>query len=354
MYYVAAVLPFIGLCFASPALDDPTSTKSGNLPSGIPTQYLPPAGLQAVSSDDPQIPGELKLPLRPQNVYWLRPRIRYDFSFNRPKGGQLVMSLSTTIYYAWIDTANQPIPRRISLRKEPFPDFVYTVTPSLRMGTVFTAFKAGIAYCWIVQSVLNLPAWPSVIHAEISEKHEGLAGTLEIENSPQATTITNPAGPGKEAEQLEKMLFANESYSSITQPVLSPNSKGPALAVSSSFERRWFTCISGTLLFIIAKGPLGSVTDVLTPPPDPNPVTYQFNCAPGRSNHDQVDIQLFPTAGQDQARLTWNVLAKSLLLLGTRVAENEDGWELAQTVLTDEGVPAASLKIRVANEAEAS
>ncbi|KAL8991922.1 MAG: hypothetical protein Q9188_007680, partial [Gyalolechia gomerana] len=282
----------------------------------------------------PENPGpDIKLPLRPQNIDRLRPRIRYDFSLNRPKGGQLIMSLSTTIYYAWVDTANQPFSIRASERKLPFTNFLYTITPSLRWGTVLTPFKAGIAYCWIVQSVLGLPAWPQYIHAEIFEEYHGLAGTLEIENSPQAAATTTPAGPDKEGKEFQKTLFANETYNSMTQSSHSPDSLGPALAVSNIFESRWFTCMFSTLLYIIAKATSGSVTDVLPPPRGPDPLIYHFRCAPGLSNKDQVDIYIFPSARQSQYPLTWDALAKTLLIFGTRVAQDEDGWESVQLVV---------------------
>ncbi|KAL9023358.1 MAG: hypothetical protein Q9196_007252, partial [Gyalolechia fulgens] len=264
------------------------------------------------------------------NVDWLRLRVRYGVSFNRPKGGELVMSLLATIYYAWVDTANEPITARVSGRKIPFPSFLYTVTPSLGGRTVLTAYKAGIAYCWIVQNILELLAWPGYIHAEIYEGDNGLAGTLEIENSPLT------AGSRQEAEQLRQILHANETYNSAAQSSHSLVSQGPAFVGSRILEKRWFTCIFRTLLYIVAKATSARVTDVLSPPPGPDPVVYHLDCVPGLSNKDQMDIHIFPRAGQSEYPLTWDALAKTLLIFGTRIAQDEDGWESAQLVVADD------------------
>lgn len=85
--------------------------------------------------------------MEPKKVDWMRPKIRYHFGLRAPNGGELIMSLPSAIYYAWVDILNLPIKVRASVRKTPFTAFIYTLTPSLRPLTLLTSYKVGIAYC---------------------------------------------------------------------------------------------------------------------------------------------------------------------------------------------------------------
>ena len=250
-----------------------------------------------------------------------------------------MMSIATAIYYSWTDTANFQIRVHTVARRIPFPDFLYTITPSLRRYTVLTPYKIGIAYCWILFGALERPVWPGYINAEISEPNVGWTGTLEVINSPQ-NTVTAPLQ--QQVQALERILFANETYSSVAQS--SPRSN--TLAVSRQFERRWFTCLFRTLLYIIKNAFPSSVLEVL-PPPASGDSTYHFNCDAGSGNKDQTNISIYANARRDRYQLTWNSLAKTLLLYGTRVAEDEAGWDTTQLVISYTGVTLAGINIRV-------
>lgn len=250
------------------------------------------------------------------------------------------MSISTSIYYCWVDTANTPISVEKVTRQIPFPNFVYTITPSFHWPSVFTPFKLGIALCWIMESVLDLPAWPGHIHVDIIENNRWRIGTLEIKNSPQAAAMS---APQDEDNALAKILYPNETYRAIARP-----SQSPALAVSDGFERRWFTCLFKMLLYIFAKSSSGNVTDVLPPPASgPNPRIYGFECVHAGRNLGKVSLAVYPTAWQSQNQATWGSLAKTLLIFGTRVAEDEDGWDTEQLVVTHSGVVTATIRITV-------
>ncbi|KAL8710561.1 MAG: hypothetical protein Q9225_007266 [Loekoesia sp. 1 TL-2023] len=346
MFYSVAFLIVLGLCSATPAQYEPAPASSGRPSLGFPSQYLPAAASPAAASDHPENPGnDVESPLKPHAIHWLHPQIRYDPEFSQPKGGQLVMSISTYIYYSWIDTANTPISLEKVTRQIPFPNFLYTVSPSLRWPNEFTPFKLGLALCWILESILELPAWPGHIHADIIEDNRGRIGTLEISNSPQAAAM---AASQDEDNALAKSLYPNETYRAIARPSPSTNGRSPALAVSDGFERRWFTCLFKMLLYVFAKPSSDRLTEALPPPAyGPNPRTYGFRCV--RDGHDQgkVNLAVYPTAWQSRNQATWDSLAKTMLIFGTRVAEDEDGWDTEQLVVTHEGVVTATIRIIV-------
>lgn len=68
--------------------------------------------------------------------------------------------------------------------------------------------------------------------------------------------------------------------------------------------------------------------------------TYHFQCAPeDPTNKDQIDVYIYWTK-RAEYRLTWNALAKTLLIFGTRVAEGGD-WNREQLVVHQDVVTAA-------------
>lgn len=256
------------------------------------------------------------------------------------------MSISTSIYYSWVDLTNAPIIVDITVRKIPFPNFLYTISPSLLLQNTFTPLKIGIACCWILEDVFKLAVWPGYIRAELSENNRRKFGTVEIANSPEAAAASSTA---PEDKQLEKTLFANKTYSTIARSGQNANGQKTALAVPEDMEKRWFTCLSKFLFYIVTKMPQGNVASDMPPSPfGRNTKTYRLKCVPGEvSNKDQIDVTIYPITRQDQYRLTWDALAKTLLVFGTRVAEVEDTWDTEQVVIHADNVVTAALGIRV-------
>lgn len=172
------------------------------------------------------------------------------------------MSLATTIYYAWVDTTNESIRMPVRARKRPFPNFQYTVRPSAARGSVLNPLKLGIAYCWILDSVLKEQRWPGCINADIMENNHQSIGVLEVADIPQPTGTPSKALTDKD---LEKLLFANKSYSTTTQPDYSANGPAPTLAIPTDIERRWFMCLYTMLLYVVARPNSGNVASELPP-----------------------------------------------------------------------------------------
>ncbi|KAL8752050.1 MAG: hypothetical protein Q9184_005864, partial [Pyrenodesmia sp. 2 TL-2023] len=209
-------------------------------------------------------------------------RIVYNRTFNEPEGGELVMSLATTIYYAWLDTTNEPIIILKRVRSRPFPNFQYTVRLSAAPETAVNPLKLGIAYCWILDSVWKEQRWLGCINAEVLENNGRSIGTLEVADIPQPTGAPPKALTDKD---LEKVLFANESYSTTTRS--GRNANGPPLA-------SWFTCLYTVLLYLVARHTSGNVASELPPYPFSTDIkTYHFQHAPeDPSNNDQINVYI--------------------------------------------------------------
>lgn len=175
-----------------------------------------------------------------------------------------------------------------------------------------------------MQGVLEQRTWPTFIQTQIFERtpgHDDMSvGILEIDYSQQTTATATSAGLHKEADQLRNILFSNSTDNSVVIQNHDANNPSPKLAVSGGFEKRWFACIHSTLLYIISKPSSDTVTDTL-PNPTSKPIVYHLECAPFVTRKDRMDIYIYPKARELQHRLMWDVLAKTLLLFGTRVAE---------------------------------
>ncbi|KAI4194361.1 MAG: hypothetical protein LQ346_003717 [Caloplaca aetnensis] len=278
-------------------------------------------------------------PLRPENTDWLHVRIAYDRSFKAAKGGELVMSLAATIYYAWVDTANEPIGTPKRVRRIPFLNFQYIIRPSAAREAVLNPFKLGIAYCWIIDSLLKQQDWPGCINADLSDNNDRSIAILQVANVPQDSGAPPKAAADK---ALEKVLFANESYSTRTRRNHNGNGPGLALAIPIEIERRWFTCLYSMLLFIVAKPTTSRVASELPPFPFSTDVkTYHFTCDPeDPTNKDRIDVYISSASRDARNGLTWDALAKTLLLFGTRIADDGD-WESEQLVVHQDVVTAA-------------
>ncbi|KAL8908531.1 MAG: hypothetical protein Q9207_000741 [Kuettlingeria erythrocarpa] len=325
-----AIFSLFAICSAKPAQGS----------SGFPVEYLPTLALPSSSfNDSTASAGNIGAPLRPESADWLHVYIGYDRTYKAAKGGELVMSLATTIYYAWVDTANEPIGASKWVRRIPFLNFQYIIKPSVARKAVLNPFKLGIAYCWIIDGVLKQQDWPGCINADISDKNDQSIAILQVANIPQDSGAP-PKAPAYKA--LEKVLFANESYGTMTRRKRNANGPGLALAIPTEIERRWFTCLYSMLLFIVARSTTGRVALELPPFPFSTDIkTYHFTCDPeDPTNKDQIDVYISPASREARHGLTWDAMAKTLLLFGTRIAEDGD-WESEQLVVHQDVVTAA-------------
>ncbi|KAL9603586.1 MAG: hypothetical protein Q9219_001089 [cf. Caloplaca sp. 3 TL-2023] len=298
-------------------------------------------------------PINLKLPLNPPTHELLKPRVQYTWSLDPAEVGEIVMSLSTSIYYMWLDIHNEPITQRKEERRIPFPNFVYTVNPGSVTDQPLTPFKLGIAYCWTVEFVFTNvqgKTWPGIIYARILSQYAAWIGDFKIRNLPQTASSAGSVSqkPRLEHTELEKAFSANGTFSTVSQADLSPADRNSALAASDEYQSRWFRCLFRTLLYVYEKHSQDNVADTLPPPSrEPNPNRYNFACSTDESQGDEMIIYMYPSAARPENRMSWNVLAKTMLIYGTRVAEDKDGWGTKQIALTRQGVTIGAVAVQL-------
>lgn len=125
MYHVVVgLLAALRVCAARPVQDKSSAVLDADNPSmGFPAQYLPAAAVPLSPA------GNLSLPLRPDTERGVQIQVQTDLRPGIPsRGGELVTSLATEIYWYWRDTDNRPISHRISRRGEvPFRNFQYII-----------------------------------------------------------------------------------------------------------------------------------------------------------------------------------------------------------------------------------
>ncbi|KAI4249182.1 MAG: hypothetical protein L6R40_000640 [Gallowayella cf. fulva] len=281
----------------------------------------------------------LSFPLRPDTVPWLHIQLGFDDTrYARPDGGQQVMSLAASIYYSWIDRVNLAIDNVEKARRIPFPDFLYTLTPSSGRLNALTPFKIGIAYCQTLEFILNQPAFYGYLRIDLIERRYSKTGRVEIANSPKDASAPSTM---PNVQLLGNSLSANETYRSIAQPSHSLKSSTESVGIPGDIEKRWFKCLSTMLFYIIAKLPRDWVSSEL-----PRPQTYLFECEPDDPrDKDEIVVLIYPAAQKAEYRMVWESMAKTLLLLGTRIAEEKTGMDHAQLVVAKDGTVTAAIGI---------
>lgn len=248
------------------------------------------------------------------------------------------MSLAASIYYSWIDRVNLAIDNVEKARRIPFPDFLYTLTPSSGRLNALTPFKIGIAYCQTLEFILNQPAFYGYLRIDLIERRYSKTGRVEIANSPKDASAPSTM---PNVQLLGNSLSANETYRSIAQPSHSLKSSTESVGIPGDIEKRWFKCLSTMLFYIIAKLPRDWVSSEL-----PRPQTYLFECEPDDPrDKDEIVVLIYPAAQKAEYRMVWESMAKTLLLLGTRIAEEKTGMDHAQLVVAKDGTVTAAIGI---------
>lgn len=161
-------------------------------------------------------------------------------------------------------------------------------------------------------------------------------GFLSIENRARASDTASSAVPYD--KRLEEALWPNGTFNAVTQ-------SGHALAVktpSNNMERRWFTCLTTMLMYIIANPTTALVADTL--PPHSSSATYHFDCNPRPpTTTDKIIVTIFAAAAHH--RLTWKVLVEELLIFGASVSMGYS-WDTTGAVWNG-GILLATLKVSV-------
>lgn len=154
------------------------------------------------------------------------------------------------------------------------------------------------------------------------------------------------SSPKPNDKELERQPTPNETSTVVFHPSDGVEGQRFAFRGPNDPEKRWFSCAVTLLFNIVQHSWSGRVTDHLPGPrPGSHSITHQFDCIAGDpSFKDRVDVAIYSSAEQSRHRLTWDVLAKALLVFGTRVAELQEGWEGTEQVFVGD-VPTATIAI---------
>ncbi|KAL8851454.1 MAG: hypothetical protein Q9221_003633 [Calogaya cf. arnoldii] len=289
----------------------------------------------------------LTLPIVPDQHRDFRPLITYIYS-DRPKGFELASSLATTIYHYWKDTVNARIAGTITSRRLPFSQFLHTVQPSLNPGTVLNTVKVGLAYCFLLQGIIEkTPAsWPGHMAVRIldtsgfgTQKRE--IGVILVGNNPDDDDGNGEADAEPEPEPgngTPEILTSTPSTPSLSTP------QQQQLSAPIPTEKRWLTCFAKVLFFFTRHSPKTKFTDDQHLAPSPTPVAYYWPCDP---NHkDEMTVTVFPAASRV---LTWDTLVRSMLDWVNEAAMQPWGHLFSEEVMQD-GVTMGSLTIKLGRE----
>ncbi|KAI4231025.1 MAG: hypothetical protein L6R40_007863 [Gallowayella cf. fulva] len=231
-----------------------------------------------------------------------------------PNGAALIASMATEMYNFWIDTEDDPVKLPVVIRRQPFPNFKWTMTPKLRHRAVLRPVQAGIINVYMWAHAMRQPTWPGHIHCSIWE-HDGPVkyglelGSLDIENF---ADVPSPSADKKlEAGAAADKAQANSSSNTAVSPI------------PVEFETRWLQCFAqfwfGKIIHqwyaenVGEEWPIGP-TGILE---------RSYDC--GTASHaDKFTIRLYPDSGVYSPHpMTWDALAKGMMDWINQVALKE-------------------------------
>ncbi|KAL8760105.1 MAG: hypothetical protein Q9184_003426 [Pyrenodesmia sp. 2 TL-2023] len=291
---------------------------------GFPAHYLPIVATPSLNSAIGVNSSNLTLPINPDRHRSFNAEV--DFSHrDAPRGIELVSSLATSIYDSWKNTTNLRITSPYSKRRPPFE---YRITPSDLPGTSLTPLKVGLATSEILRRVLLNLWWPGLILAKMTDASE-----LHHQQSLHIGSI-----------RIEYVapysIAANTKSTATSKPV---DDRG--LTIPSSVERRWLTCFTIVLFFLVKHSVEGMVTEDPILSPQPTRTTYTFHCG---NELDHFDLTIDPAANKQSRRpLSWDWLIRAMLVWVIEVATQGEHEYNKQYIVTEGGIRQAALSIYV-------
>ncbi|KAI4124936.1 MAG: hypothetical protein LQ341_007017 [Variospora aurantia] len=226
------------------------------------------------------------------------------------------------IYYAWRDSVNQPLMTETVLRPQPFPQFKFTTRPSMTQGTALTPQKVGLAYCWMLFTMLQRDGWPGHVRGVIFEGNNQRridVGSVRVDNDPNVAEQAT-AGPGA--------TLPATADPNAAEPVPADPGADSTGGLSARFrlEQRWARCFTTSLQLPIVHYPQQLVMNDPAFAPKPGIQTHRFRC---RSSGlaDRLDLYIYPAAyAPSLQQLTWDRMMKFLIRWINKVAAGrEDG-----------------------------
>ncbi|KAI4222149.1 MAG: hypothetical protein L6R36_006367 [Xanthoria steineri] len=328
----------VGICSARPAQSDLSQDDASllNGPSnGFPVEYLPIRVETPSQSSTQDISNtNLKIPIVPAQHRDFRPLITYVYE-DRPKGFELAASLAINIYTYWKDVVNQRIVRPTSSRRLPFSNFLHTVEPRLTPGAVLTPVEVGLAYCYLLQGVIEkTPAsWPGHMGVRMQdlsagpERQKVEIGVIIVENNPAGDTDRN----------------TSPTPSNTTSATSKPPIPANVNSASIETEKRWLACWSKVLFFFTTHSPSARFTDDSHRAPSSTPVAYYWPCGNAK---DEMTVTLYPAAS---GVLLWDTIVRSMLDWVNKAAMQPWGYIFSEEVI-QEGRTMAALSIKLGRQ----
>ncbi|KAL8951222.1 MAG: hypothetical protein Q9222_002785 [Ikaeria aurantiellina] len=266
--YWGSTLALVTVCAAKPvargSLFQPLSLDPPGISDGFPTEYLPPT--ESANSTG------VGLPIIPGQPPDFHPILQWQYEGGPRSGLRLATSIFQVIYYAWRNTANQPLRAATVERQNPFDEWEFLMQPSLLPGTILTPLKIGLTYCWILNGILQLQQWPGLALANIIQARQNI-GRVSIKYSP-----LSPQPGSTDSSSAENSTNTNA-----------------LTATPFQNQQRWLRCYWGAVHFIIAQSPSGLVTNNPAFAAQSTVRRYPFPC--GNSGVlDRLDFFIYPDA----------------------------------------------------------
>ncbi|KAL8688941.1 MAG: hypothetical protein Q9218_005266 [Villophora microphyllina] len=220
-----------------------------------------------------------------------QPSISFGYHDAPRDGLGLATDIIVAIRSAWKDTNNIPLTKPSAQRQVPFYDWEFRVRPNFQPPRSLTPNKVGLALCWILHRLLQVPYWPGHVLARIFE------------------------GEGQQKRQIGSVNIDNV-------PVRGESvSNGSALAFPTiQLTQRWLRCFEAFQSVVIPHSPNAHVTDDLRFPPRPEVRRYPLPCgSPGVA--DRIDFFIYPTANE---RLSWSDVMDGLVSWIKKVATYQE------------------------------
>ena len=306
MYVISAALTvFISVCVARVRLNGRASSDAGGPSTGLPLGNLSiSSGISSTSA------GALRLPVSP---FIIDPPFDIKFTFEPAsgapahrtsfEGGELISSILFQLLKFWKDVPNAQITQKIDARDGPFSIW-HTIQPTLKSQIAqLTPVIVGIAYCQMLNALLEEQNWPGHITADITNYGPGY-GTIDIKDSLAKTPLLSPnSTPGYRAN----LVTGNRTLSIITSSNNTNPQIQPLLQTRAEREKTWLQIFSGLVFYVVCRPSLEQVPwSPSWPPSDYHPIPIW---PPGEEW--QIMLKISPHAGD----VTWESVAAATMNL---------------------------------------
>ena len=295
-------------------------------------------------STDSNSTNHLTLPLDPARHPEIERGI-YPSEGIPPQAFELVGAVAARTASMWENPTNEKITQLYVNRHRflPFTDIEFFLEPTSVPGYALTVLKLGVAYCWILEKILDLSYWPGRITTIIydADPRGGQlitnVGTLRIVNSPlHDPDDLSPTNSSKHQPIPDFSLPNNTSFDVVAPlqsvETISTNLQ-PAVAISLAvagplppdLERRWLRCWTKVYFRAMTKGADETLRENIGPTPmGPGGKLWRYQCNQAHNN-DFIDVRLEPIQGGQPPTTIKHWVVAMLTLVGA-IARNPNLW----------------------------